>query len=213
MMREPGAHRKLWRWINDKPLGASLVAGLVVLAVPTLLAWTFSWHLWTLVKQAAIWLYDWLFIQSFSVTFPHFVWLLLGIASLSLLIRWALLAGAEEQGQSKHFFLTDYTEDRIGGIMWRWEWKKCYDNKWDIVGLTPCCDCEGPLVPPEVAAAMGRRLNGLWSEHSYLVCISVTCGKIVQTSFSRGMDFGTIKSVVDQEIRTRYRRKLKGTNT
>ena len=213
MMREPGAHRKLWRWINDKPLGASLVAGLVVLAVPTLLAWTFSWYLWTFVKQVAIWLYDWLFIQSFSVTFPHFVWLLLGIASLSLLIRRVLLAGAEEQDQSRHFSIVDYTEDRIGGVMWRWEWKKRYDNKWDIAGLAPYCDCEGPLVSLEVAEAMGRRLNGLWGEHNYLVCISVTCGKTVQTSFPRGMHFEAIESVVDQEIRTRYRRKFKETNT
>ena len=202
---------RVWRWVNEKPLGASLVAGLVLLAVPSALAWLYAWDL-SPIKDVAVAAYDWLLIDRFAIALPPIAWLC--IAAVLIYLLWFVMASALERAtdDTQPFSLRSYTEDTFDGTTWRWTWRKGHD-RWHIRELAPYCKCEGPLVPAASNIAMdwGYGTHDLGhgpAAHSSFVCLSMTCGRRSETRLPLHRGFDIVKSLVEEEIWTRCRRRL-----
>ena len=208
-----GMLSKLWRWANNKPLGASLVAGSILLVVPGVLAWIYSWDLWALAKRVAGGIFDWL-LASISIALPMVLWLViaLGVGALTCFFVWSIVQ--RRPGHEEAFSPRSYREDEIGNVRWRWDWVKDYDG-WQILGLAPYCECEGNLIPvssesDEYLAYSHRGSTAIQSLFNRgFVCISMTCGRTHQTNLPLDAGFDQVKSLVEDEIRTRCRRKIR----
>lgn len=206
--------QKLWRWVNEKPLGASLVAGLVLPAILGFLAWIHSWDWWSQIKWTIGVVFHWLFVEAFSVTFSMAIWLCLSAFAVLLLYFSLSLLVERRAKHVETFSLLSYTEDVFDNIRWRWKWVKGYDG-WRISDIAPYCECEGPLVPASSELAQGLAYRRL-GDSAYLsinsqdfVCLSMTCGRTFTTNLPLHSGFDAVKSIIEEEVRTRWRRKIR----
>ena len=137
-------------------------------------------------------------ILSTFITIIHWVWnTILSFLSFELKVWWVLIgiviialglfiySGFLDQKSSPPLF-TNYKQDTILGLKWKWEWIKNYSGKYEISNLHPICEhCDTPL-------------TGDTSYYGGLICLR--CG-FRKTSIP---DIDNVKMLIADNVRRRY---------
>lgn len=170
---------------------ASVIAGVVLLAIPVLREYVFNFFAWIWV--GIVWCWDAFFV---SYALPGWVWLvvivlaIIGLVNIYLAIR----------GESKQPEFKSYVEDYIQGAKWRWDWVgNQISNVWCF-----CPRCDATLVYDD-----SSRRNYL-SDVRKTDFICENCGHTVVTSIAGGdKDYAisAIRREIDRRIRTNEYKK------
>lgn len=165
---------------------ASVVAGVILLAVPTLRGYASRFLSW--LWSGVVWLWEAL-IASYSL--PGWVWLVIIILALIGLINvYLAVKGEAEEPEFK-----SYVEDFIHGAKWRWSWVgNAISNVWCY-----CSRCEATLVYDDSSC------RSLYSDVKKTDFICENCGHSVVATITGGnKDYAisAIKREVDRRIRT-----------
>ena len=170
---------------------ASVIAGLILLAVPTLRGYANSFLDWIWV--GVVWCWEAL-ISSYSL--PGWAWLGIFILALFGLINTYVAA----RGEPAKPDYESYIEDSIYGAKWRWTWVgNTISNVWCY-----CPRCDATLVYDDSSC------RDLYSDCNKTDFICENCGHSVVATITGGNKnyaAGAIKREIDRRIRTgEYRR-------
>ena len=164
----------------------SVIAGAILLAVPTLREYVFSFLSW--FWSGVVWFWEAL---TASYSLPGWAWLLIfvlalfGMVSLYLAVR----------GESEETEFKSYTADLIHGVKWRWSWiGNQIHNVWCY-----CPRCDATLVYDDSSC------RSIYSDINKTDFICENCGHSVVSSITGGdKDYviGAIKREIARRIRT-----------
>jgi hypothetical protein len=165
---------------------ASVIAGIVLLAVPVLRGYVVSFLSW--LWSGVVWCWESL-IASYSL--PGWAWLVISIFTLIGLVNIYLsIKGESEQPEFK-----TYIEDFIHGAKWRWSWAgNQIANVWCY-----CPRCDATLVYDDSSC------RNYLSDIKKTDFICENCGHSVVASIPGGnKDYatGAIMREIDRRIRT-----------
>lgn len=164
---------------------ASVIAGVILLAVPVLRGYVVSFLSW--VWSGVVWCWD-VLVESYSL--PGWAWLLIFIFALIGLINIYLAF----KGESEEPEFKSYVEDFIYGAKWRWSWiGNQISNVWCF-----CPRCDATLVYDDSSC------HSFYSDVNKTDFICENCSRDVVASISGGnKDYAT--SAVEREISRRIR--------
>lgn len=164
---------------------ASVIAGVILLAVPVLRAYVVSFLSWA--WSGVVWCWDAL-VDSYSL--PGWAWLLIFIFGLIGLINIYLAI----KGESAEPEFKSYVEDFMHGAKWRWSWiGNQISNVWCF-----CPRCDATLVYDDSSC------RSLYSDVNKTDFICENCSCNVVASISGGnKDYAT--GAVEREISRRIR--------
>ncbi len=166
---------------------ASVIAGIILLAVPVLRGYVVSFFSW--LWSGVVWLWEAL-IASYAL--PGWAWLVIfGFAFVGLVnIYLAIKGEAAEEPEFK-----SYIEDSIHGAKWRWTWVgNQISNVWCY-----CPRCDATLVYDDSSC------RSYYSDTKKTDFICENCGHNVVASMVGGnKEYATsaIKREIDRRIRT-----------
>ena len=165
---------------------ASVIAGVILLAVPVLRGYVISFLSWLWSGVVSCW--DAL-VASYSL--PGWVWLLIFIlAFVGLVNIYLSLKGKSEEPEFK-----SYIEDFIHGAKWRWSWMgNQISNVWCF-----CPRCDATLVYDDSSC------RSLYSDVNKTDFICENCGHSVVASITGGnKDYapGAIRREIERRVRT-----------
>ena len=165
---------------------ASVIAGVILLTVPTLRSYVVSFLTWA--WSGIIWGWE-VLIGSYSL--PGWAWLLIFIFALIGLIN---IYGAIK-GESEELEFKSYVEDFIYGAKWRWNWLgNNISNLWCF-----CPSCDATLVYDDSSC------SSFSSDVSKTDFICENCNRRVVASISGGNNkyaTGAVEREVGRRIRT-----------
>lgn len=164
---------------------ASVIAGVILLAIPVLRGYVVSFLSW--LWSGVVWCWDAL-VTSYSL--PGWVWLLIFIlAFVGLVNIYLSLKGESEEPEFK-----SYIEDLIHGAKWRWNWVgNQVSNVWCF-----CPRCDATLVYDDSSCHR-------FSDTNKTDFICENCGHSVVASITGGnKDYatGAIRREIDRRVRT-----------
>jgi hypothetical protein len=164
---------------------ASVIAGVILLAVPVLRGYVVSFLSWT--WAGVVWCWDAL-VASYSL--PGWAWLLIFIFALIGVTNIYLAV----KGESEEPEFKSYVEDFMHGAKWRWSWiGNQISNVWCF-----CPRCDATLVYDD--SSCGRLYSGV--NKTDFICEN--CSSNVVASISGGnKDYAT--GAVEREISRRIR--------
>mgnify|MGYP001174321274 FL=1 len=165
---------------------ASVIAGVILLAVPVLRGYLVSFLSW--LWSGVIWCWEAL-VASYSL--PGWVWLLIFIlAFVGLVNIYLVLKGESEEPEFK-----SYIEDFIYGAKWRWSWVgNQISNVWCF-----CPRCDATLVYDDSSC------RSLYSDVNKTDFICENCGHSVVASITGGNKeyaTGAIRREIERRVRT-----------
>lgn len=165
---------------------ASVIAGVILLAVPALREYAASFLGW--LWSGVVWCWEAL-IASYSL--PGWAWLAIFILALVGLINiYLVIRGEAEEPEFK-----SYIEDFIHGTKWRWSWAgNSISNVWCY-----CLHCDATLVYDDSSC------RDLYSDvnKTDFICENCSHGVIATiTGGSKDYATGVIKREIDRRIRT-----------
>ncbi len=164
---------------------ASVIAGIILLAVPVLRGYVVSFLSW--LWSRVVWCWGAL-VASYSL--PGWAWLLIFIlAFVGLINIYLSLKGESEEPEFK-----SYIEDFVYGAKWRWSWVgNQISNVWCF-----CPRCDATLVYDDSSC------RNLYSDVNKTDFICENCGHSVVASITGGnKDYAT--SAIRREIERRVR--------
>ena len=165
---------------------ASVIAGIILLAVPVLRGYVVSFFSW--LWSGIIWCWE-VLIASYSL--PGWAWLFIFILALVGVVNiYLAVKGEPEEPEFK-----SYVEDFIHGAKWRWNW---VDNQISNVWCF-CPHCDATLVYDDSSC------RSLYSDVNKTNFICENCGHSVVASITGGnKDYAisAIKREIDRRIRT-----------
>lgn len=164
---------------------ASVIAGVILLAVPVLRGYAVSFLSWA--WSGVVWCWDAL-VDSYSL--PGWAWLLIFIFALIGLINIYLAV----KGESEEPEFKSYVEDFMHGAKWRWSWiGNQISNVWCF-----CPRCDATLVYDDSSC------SSLYSDVNKTDFICENCSRNVVASINGGnKDYAT--GAVEREISRRIR--------
>ncbi len=164
---------------------ASVIAGVILLAVPVLRDYVVSFLSWA--WSGVVWCWDAL-VDSYSL--PGWAWLLILIFALIGLINIYLAV----KGESEEPEFKSYVEDFMYGAKWRWSWTgNQISNVWCF-----CPRCDATLVYDDSSC------RSYYSDVKKTDFICENCSRNVVASISGGnKDYAT--GAVEREISRRIR--------
>ena len=165
---------------------ASVIAGVILLAVPALRGYVVSFLRW--LWSGVVWCWDGL-ISSYSL--PGWAWLVVFLLALVGLKN--VYIGIK--GESEEPEYESYVEDFIYGAKWRWQWiGNRISNLWCF-----CPSCDATLVYDDSSC------SSLFSNVRKTDFICENCGnRIVATvkGGNKGYATGAVEREIDRRIRT-----------
>lgn len=170
---------------------ASVIAGIILLAVPVLRGYVVSFLSW--LWLGVVWCWKALIV---SYSLPGWAWLLIFILALVGLIN--IYLALKDESEEPEF--TSYIEDFIYGAKWRWCWLG--NQIYDVWCFCPLCDAT--LVYDD------RSCRSRYYDIKKTDFICENCGHNVVASITGGdKDYavGAIRREIDRRIRTGEYRK------
>ena len=165
---------------------ASIIAGVILLAVPVLRGYAVSFLSW--VWSGVVWCGKAL-IDSYFL--PGWAWLVIFIlAFIGLINIFLAIKGESEEPEFK-----SYVEDLIHGVKWRWSW---VDNQASNVWCF-CPNCDATLVYDDSSC------HSYYSDVNKTDFICENCNRSVMASINGGdKDYvtGAVKREIGRRIRT-----------
>lgn len=167
---------------------ASVIAGVILLAVPVLRGYITSFLGW--LWSGVVWCWE---VLLTSYALPGWAWLVIFILAIVGLINIFLAVRGEAQAEEPGY--KSYIEDFIHGAKWRWSWAgNTISNVWCY-----CPRCDATLVYDDSSC---RRF---YSDVRKTDFICENCGHSVVATITGGdKDYatGAIRREIDRRIRT-----------